>query len=71
MNQAKFIKEIIVDDNTLSLFEHIGGGIFAIDSSFIEQCFDDDEQVIIGNPFNNDFDKNWSNPDYFVELIGL
>ena len=50
--KAKFVKEITVQDPDtggdveLAVFKHECGGIFAVDSSFIEQCLDDDEDKI-------------------------
>ena len=38
---------------SLSVFKHEGGGMFAVDSSYIEQCFQDDEDVIIPDPLNS------------------
>ena len=59
INTATFIKEIFVTDpDTLgevnvSLFKHNqSGGIFGIDSSFLEQLSDDDQNAVIQDPFN-------------------
>lgn len=58
MNEAQFIQTItVVDPDTnndveLSLFKHEGGGMFAIDSSFVDQAFDDDEIVAVGDPLS-------------------
>lgn len=55
---AKLVTEIVVNDPDtnapvqLSVFKHQGGGMFALDSSFIDQCTDDDEQVMLADPFN-------------------
>ena len=55
---AKFVQEIVVTDPDskaevqLSVFKHESGGMFAIDSSFIDQCFEEDEDVVIQDPFN-------------------
>jgi len=58
MNTAKFVKEIVVQDPDskadveVSIFKHENGGLFGIDSSYIVQCFDDDEtMIIISDPF--------------------
>lgn len=66
---AKFIKEItVVDpdsggDVAIAVFKHNqSGGMFAIDSSFLEQCTDEDEAAMIADPFNN---------DSLVELEGI
>ena len=50
--KAKFVKEITVQDPDtggdveLAVFKHENGGMFAVDSSFIEQCLNDDEDKI-------------------------
>ena len=57
MKKAKFVKEItVVDPDTkgeveLSVFKSSNGGMFAIDSSWLEQCTEEDEDVIIRDPF--------------------
>jgi hypothetical protein len=50
------VKDPDTDDNIeMVLFKHNqSNGLFAIDSSFLEQCFDDEEDVIINDPFNKD-----------------
>ena len=56
-----FLKEIKITDNTdndvevqIMIFKDIkSGGVFGIDSSFIEQLFDDEEAVKVNEPFNN------------------
>ena len=57
MNKAKFIQTITVNDTELSVYQDENGGIFAIDSSYLDQCFDDDTNPIIPNPFA-DADEN-------------
>lgn len=64
MNTAKFTEEITVTDPDsnapveLSVFKHeASGGMFAVDSSFLEQCFEDDDSdqdhsVVIDDPLN-------------------
>ena len=57
MRTAKFVTEItVVDpdskaDVEISVYKHENGGMFAIDSSFIDQYFDDDCDVCIRDPF--------------------
>jgi len=58
---ARFITEVTVIDPdskgevSMSVFKHDQGqGMFAIDSSFLDQCFDDDEDPVIDDPFNKD-----------------
>jgi len=54
---AKFVKEITVTDPDtdgnveLFVFKHENGGMFAIDSSYIEQCLPEEDE---GNPYIND-----------------
>ncbi len=56
---AKYVCEITVEDPDskapveLSVFkDSISGGMFAVDSSYLEQCFEDDKDPVIQNPFN-------------------
>ena len=57
MKTAEFVKEItVIDPDTkgnvqLSVYKHECGGMFAIDSSFLDQCTDDDELPVIPDPF--------------------
>jgi hypothetical protein len=61
MKTAKFVKEITVIDPdskgevNLSVYKHEGGGMFAIDSSFLDQVVrtDDYDRPIISDPFND------------------
>lgn len=69
INSALFVTEFTVRDPetkgivTLAVYKHEqSGGMFAVDSSFIEQNFEDDETPMISDPFNN---------DSFVELDKL
>ena len=64
MELVKFVEQImVIDPDTkgevdLTVFKHSNGGMFAIDSSFLEQCFGDDEDIIIPDLFsNNDVSK--------------
>lgn len=44
----------MVEDEELSIYRDTNSNaIFGIDSSFISQSFDDDEDVLIPSPFNN------------------
>ena len=60
MATAKFVEEItVIDPDTklpveIDVFKHENGGMFAMDASYLEQCFEDDESVIVPNPFHND-----------------
>ena len=61
MHTAKFVKEITVidpdtgDEIELTVYKHQGGGMFAMDSSFLDQCVktDDFDRLIIPDPFSN------------------
>lgn len=52
MNTAKFVKEITVQDPdtggdvNLSVYKHQNGGMFAIDSSFLDQMLEDEQDRI-------------------------
>ena len=56
-----FLKEITIKDTTdndvevqIMIFKDIkSGGVFGIDSSFVEQVFDDEEVVKVNEPINN------------------
>lgn len=59
-NSAEFVKEISVKDPDsggwveISVFKHNEtGGMFAIDSSYLDLCFDDDTDPMIQDPFND------------------
>ena len=58
MRTAKFVKEIVVIDPdtkgevSLSVFKHEGGGMFALDSSYIEQVLPEEGDCTIPDPFN-------------------
>lgn len=46
----------------MSVFKHENGGMFAIDSSYLDQCFDDVTDPVIPDPFNE---------GYQITLYGL
>lgn len=56
MKTAKFVTTIDVKDPDtfgnveMTVFKHEGGGMFAVDSSFLEQCWDDDVSPIVNDP---------------------
>jgi hypothetical protein len=59
MNTAKFFKEIAVTDPDsdmpveIDIFKHEqSGGIFGVDASYLDQNFDNDEDIIISDPLN-------------------
>jgi hypothetical protein len=60
---AKFVNEITVIDPDskgaveLSIFKHQNGGMFAIDSSYLVQEFEDDNDPVIADPFEKKFSK--------------
>ncbi len=57
MNKAKFVKQItVIDPDTkgtvlLEVYKHENGGMFAMDSSYLEQNFEDDDEPVIADPF--------------------
>jgi hypothetical protein len=61
MHTAKFVKVVTVTDPDtkglveLSIYKHEGGGMFAIDSSFLDQVVntDDFDRAIIPDPFSD------------------
>ena len=60
-SKAKFIKEISLTDNdgnevTIEVYQHENGGVFGIDSSFLEESCDDDTYPIIPNPFGSNLE---------------
>lgn len=57
--EAKFVKEITVTDPDtggkvkMEVYKHQGGGMFAMDSSYLEDVMDEDtESVCIPDPFS-------------------
>lgn len=59
MNTAKFITEVtVIDPDSMgevevSMFKHNeSGGIFGVDSSYLEDCFEDDIDPTIPDPLN-------------------
>lgn len=71
MNKAKFITEVTVIDPDskgeveVAMFKHENGGIFGIDSSYIDQVFGDDELVVVLDPFSHERDLE------YVTLMGV
>lgn len=80
MNKAKFVKEITVIDPDskgeveMEVYKHENGGMFAIDSSFLEETTEDGENPIIRDPFETTgnvmliMDNQLSN---FIESVDL
>jgi hypothetical protein len=61
INTAIFVGEVTVTDPDtkqpvqVTMYKHEqSGGMFGIDSSFIEQNFEDDETPMITDPFNTE-----------------
>jgi hypothetical protein len=59
MNKAVFVTEISVQDPghpslmvNVSIYKHENGGMFGMDSSYLEQNFDDDTDPLIPDPFD-------------------
>ena len=74
MKQAKFVKEITVidpDSNLpvdISIYKHENGGMFGIDSTYIEQVLTDDsdlDNLLILDPF---VEPNSTNISQMIEL---
>ena len=59
LSDAKFVKEVTVTDPDskgeveLSVFKHENGGMFAVDSSYLVQCFDDEVDPGIPDPLQH------------------
>ena len=59
MRKAKLVKEITVIDPDskgkvqLTIYKHENGGMFARDSSFLDQCYEDEIYPLIPDPFYN------------------
>ena len=57
MKKAKFVKEISVTDPdtkgdvTIAIYKHENGGMFAMDSSWLDQACDGDSYPVIPDPF--------------------
>jgi hypothetical protein len=57
INNAKLVGQITMTDPDskgdvdMSIYKHENGGMFAIDSSYLEQCTDSDSYPIIPDPF--------------------
>lgn len=76
LNKANYVGESTTIDPdtgneiTIAIFKHLNGGMFAIDSSYIEQCFDVElsnyDPIIIPDLFSDDLAK-----PYRLELVGL
>ena len=74
-NSAEFVKEVTVKDPDsggyveLAVFKHNEtGGMFAVDSSYLDQCFDDDTNPRIPDPFSLNLPGSGS---YDVTLYNL
>jgi hypothetical protein len=62
LNKAKFVTELTVTDPDskgeveLSVYKHENGGMFAMDSSYLDQVVGDDfDRVVIPDPFEVGF----------------
>jgi hypothetical protein len=58
INKSKFVEEVTVIDPDsggevqMSVYKHEGGGMFAIDSSYLEQVCDEDSYPVIPDVFS-------------------
>lgn len=57
MKKANFVKEVVVTDPdtggevSVSIFkDESSGGMFGVDSSYIEQTFDEDDDAVVNSP---------------------
>ena len=65
INNAKLVCQVTVIDPDskgevqMEVYKHEGGGMFAIDSSYIEQCCDEDSYPVVPDVFsaNGGFEK--------------
>jgi len=59
-NKAKYVQSIEVRDPDTNemvemyVYKHKNGGMFAIDLSYLEQNFEDDEDIILPDMFSDD-----------------
>lgn len=73
--KAKYVEEITVTDPDtgglveLDVFKHENGGMFAIDASFLDQCYEDDENPVIHDPFTEPTTQD-ANEGTLIELVG-
>jgi len=76
MAKAKFVKEITVIDPDsggevqVSLFKHEHGGMFGIDSSYIEQVLPEEGDCMIPDPFET-FEAGVYISNDGVKLLGV
>lgn len=62
MSKAKYVQDIVVfDPDTqgevcISIYKHENGGMFGIDTSYLDQCVDEDTPII-PDPFADKFKK--------------
>jgi hypothetical protein len=76
MNKAKFIKIITVIDPDskgeieLSIYKHENGGMFAMDSNFLDQCCDEDTYPVIPDPFESKCDLMLVEDNQISNFIG-
>jgi hypothetical protein len=75
--EAKFVKEIVVIDPdsqgevSMSVFKHENGGMFALDSSYIEQVLPEEGECWIPDPFIFDPMLSEEKSDGIVNLTGM
>jgi hypothetical protein len=59
MKKAKFVKEVTITDPDsnglviITVYKHENGGMLAMDSSYLDQCTDDDSYPVIRDPFES------------------
>lgn len=53
MKTATYLCERLIGSESISIFrDDTSGGIFGIDASYLEQNFEDDQDIIVNNPIN-------------------
>jgi len=76
LRKAKLVHEIIVTDPdtkadvSLTIYKHENGGMFAMDSSFLDQTTDEDSYPVIRDPFESEGDVMLVEDNMITNFIG-
>jgi hypothetical protein len=72
ISKAKFVKEIVVEDpdtgSLIEIYKHQNGGMFGIDSSYVDQVLGEDDET---EPCVPDIFYPTGNSNHLVILEGL
>jgi hypothetical protein len=74
ISKAKFVKEIVIEDPDsgglveIEIYKHENGGMFGIDSSYVDQVLGEDDEV---EPCVPDIFYPTGNSNHIVILEGL